>query len=234
MAAGAGAVALLSLSFLAVLAAADDATTHLSFYMHDIQSGANPTAVKVIKGPGAVSAPALGMSFGDTTVMDNPLTSSPSSSASALGQMQGFYMLSSQSGAGALTVCANLLLTSGEHNGSTVTVLGRDDTGEAVRELPVVGGTGSFRMATGYVLWNTTGMSGADATVHLDVFLTTGNGTAVDASAPVSPVDGGGGSSSSSSSGGPSKASSSSGPARTGWATACAVAVVVAVVGLMD
>ncbi|PAN09210.1 hypothetical protein PAHAL_2G004800 [Panicum hallii] len=209
-----------------VLAADDDGTTHLSFFMHDIVSGSNPTAVQVIKGPGSTTAPALGMSFGDTTVVDDALTETSSPTSAALGRMQGFYMLSSQSGP-VLMVCANLLLTSGDHNGSTIAVLGRDDTAADVRELAVVGGTGKFRMASGYVLWKTSSMKGADATVQLDVYLTTGNGTTIDAAAPVSPADG---SSGSSGSGSGSKASSG---ARTGggWVRACAVAVVVAVVG---
>ncbi|RLN35851.1 dirigent protein 1-like [Panicum miliaceum] len=216
----------------AVLAADDDGTTHLSFFMHDIVSGSNPTAVQVIKGPGGstTAAPALGMSFGDTMVMDDALTETSSPTSVALGRMQGFYMLSSQSGP-VLMVCANLLLTSGDHNGSTVAVLGRDDTAADVRELAVVGGTGKFRMARGYVLWKTSSMKGADATVQLDVYLTTGNATTIDAAAPVSPADGSG-SSGSGSSGSGSKASGA-GATRTGggWVSARAVAVVVAVVG---
>lgn len=221
------AVLLLLLSVLLAAEAADDGTTtHLSFFMHDIVSGSNPTAVKVIKGPGSTTAPVLGMAFGDTTVVDDALTEASSPSSAAVGRMQGIYMLSSQSGA-ALMVCANLLLTSGDHNGSTIAVLGRDDTDADVRELAVVGGTGKFRMASGYVLWKTSSMSGADATVKLDVYLTTGGGNGtIDADAPASPVGGGGGSPS-----GSSGTKASSGGARTtggGWVVA---AVVVAVVG---
>jgi len=203
----------------AVVAADGDGTTHLSFFMHDIVSGSDPTRVQVIKGPGsAVTAPALGMSFGDTAVMDDALTETSSPGSAALGRMQGIYMLSSQSGA-ALMVCANVVLTSGDHNGSTIAVLGRDDTAADVRELAVVGGTGKYRMANGYVLWKTTSMKGADATTQLDVYLTTGNATTIDAG-------GGGGSSG-------SKSSSGAGARRAGggWVRACAVAVVVAVVG---
>ena len=208
---------------VAVLAAEDAGTTHLTFFMHDIVSGSDPTRVQVIKGPGsAVTAPALGMSFGDTAVMDDALTETSSPGSAALGRMQGFYLVSAQSGL-VLTVCGNLLLTSGDHNGSTIAVLGRDDTGADVRELAVVGGTGKFRMATGYVLWKTSSAKGADATLQLDVYLTTsGNATTIDAGAPVSPA--GGGSSAGSSSG--SKSSSGAAArAAGGW-----VAVVVAAV----
>jgi hypothetical protein len=212
---------------LAVVAAGDDGatTTHLSFFMHDIVSGSNPTAVKVIKGPGPATAATLGMAFGDTTVVDDALTEASSASSAEVGRAQGIYMLSSQSGAApALMVCANLLLTTGDHNGSTVAVLGRDDTGADVRELSVVGGTGKYRMATGYVLWRTSGMSGADATVKLDVYLTTGT-TTIDAGAPVSPVDGG------SSGSGSSSGTKANGAVRTTGAGGWVAAVVVAVVG---
>ncbi|CAN6196627.1 unnamed protein product [Urochloa humidicola] len=211
-----------------VLAADDDGTTHLSFFMHDIVSGSNPTAVKVIKGPGSTTAPTLGMAFGDTTVVDDVLTETSSATSSEVGRMQGIYMLSSQSGA-ALMVCANLLLTSGDHNGSTIAVLGRDDTAADVRELAVVGGTGKYRLATGYVLWKTSSMSGADATVKLDVYLTTGGNGTIDAAAPVSPADGGSSSSGAGSSG--TKANSAVGrTAGGGWVSACVVVAVVVVI----
>jgi hypothetical protein len=108
-------------------------------------------------------------------------------------------MMASQSGAPALTVCANLVLTAAGGY-STVAVMGRDDIAAEVRELAVVGGTGRFRMATGYVLWRTANsssgvVSGPDATIELDVYVATGGGGA-DSSAPVSPVGGSGGSSS--------------------------------------
>jgi hypothetical protein len=223
-------LAVVSAVTAAAAAAGDDGatTTHLSFFMHDIVSGSNPTAVKVIKGPGPATAATLGMAFGDTTVVDDALTEASSASSAEVGRVQGIYMLSSQSGAApALMVCANLLLTTGDHNGSTVAVLGRDDTGADVRELSVVGGTGKYRMATGYVLWRTSGMSGADATVKLDVYLTTGggNGTTIDAGAPVSPVDGG------SSGSGSSSGTKANGAVRTTGAGGWVAAVVVAVVG---
>ena len=164
---------LLSMSAVLTLAADSNGTTHLSFFMHDITSGSNPTAVKVIKGPGStLTAPTLGMTFGDTTVIDDPLTATSSPTSAELGRMQGIYMLASQSGA-ALMVCANLLLTSGAHNGSTLAVMGRDDTGEDVREIPVVGGTGAFRFARGYALLRTHWLDFAtgDATVEYDVYV---------------------------------------------------------------
>ncbi|CAN6222128.1 unnamed protein product [Urochloa humidicola] len=189
-------------------------TTHLHVFMHDILTGSSATAVKVIKGPVA-SAAIPGMAFGDTIVIDDVLTETSSPSFAAVGRAQGFYMMTSQSGA-VLTVCANLLLTSGDFNGSTIAVMGYDDITAEVRELAVVGGTGKFRMASGYVLWKTASLNGPDATIELDVYVATGGSGAgsIDSSTPVSTIAG------------------SSAGVRTvgGWVNSYIVAVLVAVV----
>ncbi|KQK21208.1 dirigent protein 1 [Brachypodium distachyon] len=224
--------ATLLLTTAAMLASAADSstTTHLHFFLHDMVSGSNPTAVQIIKGPASTSASAFpGIAFGDTTVVDDALTETSSPSSAAVGRAQGYYMMSSQSGP-VLMMCVNLLFTTGAYNGSTLAVLGRDDILETTRELPVVGGTGKFRMASGYVLWKTSNSSGPDATIELDVYVAMANGTGtIDASAPVSPIDGGGGA------GGGAAGKSASGAAAAAaygrWVSAFVVAVLVAMVG---
>lgn len=213
-------VALSSPPWVVLAADNDDGTTHLHFFMHDIVAGSNPTAVQVVKGPAATGSTSIvpGLAFGDTSVIDDALTETSSPTSAAVGRAQGFYMVSSQSGI-VLMVCANLLLTSGDYNGSTLAVVGRDDVAADVRELSVVGGTGKFRMASGYVLWKTTSMSGPDATIELDVHVRTATSTG---------VDGGGGGSTTT---GASSAAAAAKWGGAGWISACLVAVVVAVVG---
>ncbi|XP_047155744.1 dirigent protein 22-like [Vigna umbellata] len=54
-----------------------------------------------------------------------------------------------------LLVVLNFVLTEGKYNGSTITVLGRNRITQNIREIPVIGGTGVFRFATGYAETNT-------------------------------------------------------------------------------
>ncbi|XP_042985540.1 dirigent protein 22-like [Carya illinoinensis] len=45
----------------------------------------------------------------------------------------------------------NFVFTEGKYNGSTITILGRNPVLHHVRELLVIGDTGLFRFARGYV-----------------------------------------------------------------------------------
>ncbi|XP_066398398.1 dirigent protein 1-like [Miscanthus floridulus] len=155
---------------------------HLHFFMHD----GYPTAVLVVNG--STAAPVLpgNRRFGDTMVMalspfwprikglfstsvDDVLTEGPSRASRPVGRAQGTYVLASLEEAHpALLLSMNLVLA----DGSTVAVMGRNDLMAPVRELSVVGGTGRFRMATGYVLWKTASWRADNAAVlELDVFL---------------------------------------------------------------
>ncbi|CAN6197078.1 unnamed protein product [Urochloa humidicola] len=145
------------LAILVVLAAGPLALTrpaaaatsaHLHFYMHDVTGGPSPTAVQVINGPRS------GSSFGNTMVIDDKLTESTSESSATVGRAQGYYMVASVANL-EFMVNMNVVLTSGPYANSSLAVLGRDDVSVPVRELSVVGGTGQFRMARGYVLWKT-------------------------------------------------------------------------------
>ncbi|KAF8661248.1 hypothetical protein HU200_057092 [Digitaria exilis] len=154
------------LAFAVVLTArpVSAVSAHLHFYMHDVLTGPAPTAVQVVNGPRG--------HFGDTIVIDDVLTQGTSrSSSAAVGRAQGHYIWAS-TGNPELLVTMNVVLTSGPYAGSSVTVVGRDDIAAPVRELSVVGGTGQFRMARGYVLWKTVSLDGPNAVLELDVFVT--------------------------------------------------------------
>jgi len=150
-------------------AAATAAPTHLHFYFHDTVSGKSPTAVRVVSPPASSPSPLFGM----VNVMDDPLTEGPDQgSAAVIGRAQGLYMGSDQAKLGFLQAM-NLVFTAGDYNGSTLALLGRNCPLDAVRELPVVGGTGAFRFARGYALLRTHWLDFAtgDATVEYDVYV---------------------------------------------------------------
>ncbi|URE44385.1 Disease resistance response protein [Musa troglodytarum] len=164
-------IVLLSLASVAILAAGKEPTTQLHFYMHDKISNPIATAVRVIEGPQTSSAP--GINFGDIYAVDDPLTTGPSPSSPLVGRAQGFSAMASQDPAAvALLLTVNLVFTEGEYKGSTLAILSRDAI-SPVRELPVVGGSGAFRLARGYVLMKTYSFSQTlgDAILEWDVYV---------------------------------------------------------------
>ncbi|XP_057790028.1 dirigent protein 2-like [Salvia miltiorrhiza] len=137
--------------------------SHLHFYFHDIVSGKNPTAI-VVAGTRNV--------FGMTTIIDDPLTEGPEPGSKVVGRAQGVYTLSAKDGA-ALLMAITLVFQEGKYNGSSISILGSNQFLEAVREMPVVGGTGAFRFARGYALAKTNKFTVAtgDAVVEYNVFV---------------------------------------------------------------
>ncbi|KAJ0623753.1 putative dirigent protein [Helianthus annuus] len=122
--------------------------SHFRFYWHDILSGPNPTAMKII--PPSANNKTAATAFGQVNMIDDPLTEKPEAGSKLLGRAQGFYGLASQEEVG-LIMAMNFAFSTGKYNGSTLTVLGRNAVFEKVREMPVIGGSGVFRFARGYV-----------------------------------------------------------------------------------
>jgi hypothetical protein len=145
--------------------------TRIQFYMHDVISGPNPTSVRVA-GPdnSTISPNATAALFGPIYMMDNPLTVTPDPNSTVVGRAQGIYGMSSQNEL-SLLMSFTVGFISGPYNGSTFSVLGRNPIMNEVREMPVVGGTGIFRLARGYCLAKTHSMVGFDAIIGYNVTL---------------------------------------------------------------
>ncbi|KAL6141549.1 hypothetical protein ACLB2K_059837 [Fragaria x ananassa] len=142
---------------------------HLHFYFHDIASRPNPTAIWVVRPPTSYKSPTL---FGSVAMIDDALTIGPKRSSKLVGRGQGLYASASQS-EDALLMSMNLAFTEGKFNGSSLTVLGRNAVVEAVREMPIIGGSGLFRFARGYAQAKTLTFNATtgDAVVEYNVFV---------------------------------------------------------------
>ncbi|KAF7850427.1 LOW QUALITY PROTEIN: hypothetical protein BT93_L5501 [Corymbia citriodora subsp. variegata] len=140
--------------------------THLRFYLHDTVTGQHPTAVAVAQ---AATTNTSSTSFGVVMVIDDPLTPRPDSML--VGRAQGIYVLSSQSEL-SLAMTMNLVFTEGEYKGSTLSVLGQNPILKNPRELTIVGGTGVFRFARGYIRLrsHTINMTTKNAIVKYDAY----------------------------------------------------------------
>ena len=166
---------LLCFLFIAVfMASVTDArkrnATHIQFYMHDTPGGPNPSAVRVAGQP--INATDSGMGafgFGSIYVMDNALTTTPEVNSTLIGRAQGLYAMASQEGELSLLMTLTYNFVSGAYNGSSLSIVGRNPVMNEVREMPVVGGTGVFRLARGFALAKTHSMNQMDAIIGYNV-----------------------------------------------------------------
>ena len=146
----AGAVALLAATAPppAAEAADDGGFTTFKVYFHDIVGGTSPTAIRIAQ---AASSNSSSTFFGAVVAIDDPLTTGPTRAAGTeVGRAQGTYTFADQSTVGLLMVM-NFVFTAGEHKGSGLSILGRNEVLSDVREMSIVGGSGKFRMARGFV-----------------------------------------------------------------------------------
>ncbi|KAF8403942.1 hypothetical protein HHK36_012049 [Tetracentron sinense] len=121
--------------------------SHLHFYFHDVVTGLNPTCVRVAEAPTTNTSETW---FGAVVVIDDPLTEGPEPSSKLVGRAQGTYTLASQNEVGVI-MAMTFAFMEGKFKGSTFSILGRNMVLSNVREMPIVGGSGLFRFARGYV-----------------------------------------------------------------------------------
>ncbi|KAL8122045.1 hypothetical protein AgCh_018686 [Apium graveolens] len=142
--------------------------SHFRVYWHDIVSGRAPTSVSVVQPYDKNSTTAFGM----IQMIDNPLTEGPDVKSKLIGRAQGFYGSAAQENV-SLLMSMNFAFCEGKYNGSTITVFGRNEVFNKVREMPVIGGSGLFRFARGYVQasTHTFDLKTGDAVVMYNVYV---------------------------------------------------------------
>lgn len=125
--------------------------SYVHFYFHDRVSGQNVTAVEVAS---ALTSKTSATLFGTVMVMDDLLTEGPEATSKMVGRAQGIYVFSCQQKLH-LLMALTFVFESGKYNGSTIAIMGKNAVFDKVREMPIVGGSGSFRFARGYALART-------------------------------------------------------------------------------
>ncbi|KAK6946426.1 Dirigent protein [Dillenia turbinata] len=125
--------------------------TCFRFYFHDNVSGDNPTSVTVAKATNTMKSASA---FGLVNVIDNALTLGADPNSEPVGRAQGLYAFDGMSEF-TLLMAIDLAFTNGRYNGSSLSILGRNQFTHPVREMPIVGGTGVFQLARGFVTLKT-------------------------------------------------------------------------------
>nr|QQM18943.1 dirigent protein 8 [Kadsura heteroclita] len=143
--------------------------SHFRFYWHDVLGGRNPTAIRVAQAPSTNTSPTA---FGAVVMIDDALTVGPEPTSELLGRAQGFYASASQQEIGFL-MAMNFAFVQGKYNGSTISIMGRNPVLHEMREMPVIGGSGLFRLARGYAQARTHAFDPktGDAVVEYNVML---------------------------------------------------------------
>jgi hypothetical protein len=122
--------------------------TRLHFYLHDILSGKNTSAVQVAQAPTTKQSPTFS---GSVFIFDDPLTEGPEPTSRLVGRAQGLYGSADQQEL-ALLLAIKFVFTTGKFNASSLTIFGRNSALHPPSEMPIIGGTGVFRLAHGFVI----------------------------------------------------------------------------------
>ncbi|XP_062177844.1 dirigent protein 23-like [Alnus glutinosa] len=141
--------------------------SRLNFYFHDTLSGKQPSAVQVAQASNTDKSPTL---FGVVYIFDDPLTEGPEPTSRLVGRAQGLYGSACQQEL-SLLVAMTVVFTAGKFNASSLTILGRNAALQEVREMPIIGGSGAFRLARGFAIAKTHSLNftSGDAIVEYNV-----------------------------------------------------------------
>lgn len=126
-------------------------TTNISFYLQDVATGPNATVVPVT---GISGKNWSFTTFGTIFVIDDPLTQTPERNSNKVGRAQGMLVASALD-ASNVHVMLSIVFTSADYNGSTLELQGISRQFDRYKEISVVSGTGTFRFARGYAIFET-------------------------------------------------------------------------------
>ncbi|KAL3642479.1 hypothetical protein CASFOL_013294 [Castilleja foliolosa] len=128
---------IMSLLLPLALAYSKPKVTNIRLYLQDTFNSSQPRA------------------YGDVLAFQDPLTVGPNPNSTLLGRAQGTIAFTTHDASVDLHVSIAYIFTSGRYKGSTVVTVGRNDVTQSIREFPIVGGTGAFKLARGIVTGST-------------------------------------------------------------------------------
>ncbi|KAJ3678054.1 hypothetical protein LUZ60_001857 [Juncus effusus] len=137
--------------------------THLHFYFHEKYRGANATSNVVA----SLNRP--NSTFGNIVVFDNPLRAGPEPDSSLIGWAQGTAVRCAFAEESVLAII-NLVFIDGKFKGSSISVYGLVD-GSGSADRTIVGGSGRFRMAKGYVLTKIVNSTAVSLVAQYDAYV---------------------------------------------------------------
>ncbi|XP_074566982.1 dirigent protein 2-like [Curcuma longa] len=160
-------VFLIHATFLTSIASGDD-YQYLHLYLHERNLGApNGTMVYAVE---LRRDTPYGNGFGNIIVFDNVLRETADPASLAIGREQGFGVGSSLAQNSGLTML-ELVFTAGRYNGSSLSLFGTIRSTGGASERGIVGGSGRFRLARGYVLSRVVGGTNETLIWELDAYI---------------------------------------------------------------
>ncbi|XP_047939122.1 dirigent protein 2-like [Salvia hispanica] len=117
-------------------------------YLQEILSGPNATLYEVARANITSTSPT---NFGQFLVGDDFVTATPDPNSMRLGRSQGFVAFSDLDDI-AIVLTYTFIFTDGPYRGSSLTIAGRKMPFVKNQEIPIIGGTGVFRLARGYTI----------------------------------------------------------------------------------
>lgn len=140
--------------------------THLHLYFHETFAGRSLTVRTV------ASINKTALAFGNIAAIDDELRVGPEPASKLIGRARGLVPEVSLSGIEFLATM-NFVFTDGKYSGSTLSVHGRSVLASPTREWSIIGGTGRFRMARGYILGKVLTAAPGTLVFDLDLYIST-------------------------------------------------------------
>jgi len=162
--------AIIAIFFLQA-AAGEGEMKNMVFYMHDNLRGNNVTAIPVA---GLNGSSSWAGKFGTLVVISDVITKRPqivqsdADSDNIVGRAQGTYVNTNPVTGLDFFMAFTIVFQNKEYNGSTLEIHGTDRFLQPQREFAVVGGTGKFRFARGYMIGTTESVSGENAVIKFN------------------------------------------------------------------